>query len=186
MASTLQQSIEFLKDFGLFDVVLPFLLVFALIFAILEKTFILGKESNGSAKKNLNSIVALAIALIAVATNKVIGAINEALPNVVLLIIVSISFLMMIGVFLKTEEFDFAEEHKKWYATFVILMFIGVLLIFASAIKINGVSWLSMLLDKIGSFSESFISSIIFLVIVVGILAFIIKGSNSNAGGTTP
>ena len=62
----------------------------------------------------------------------------------------------------------------------ISLMFVGVLLIFASAIKVEGVSWLSMILSKIGGISESVISSFIFLAIVVGILAFIIKGSNSK------
>ena len=44
MASTLQNAIEFFKAFGLFDIVLPFLLVFTIIYAILEKTRILGHE----------------------------------------------------------------------------------------------------------------------------------------------
>jgi hypothetical protein len=176
MVSTLQQSIEFMKDFGMFDVVLPFLLVFAIIFAILEKTFILGKESDGAPKKNLNSIVAFVIAMLAVATNKVVSALNEALPNVVLLIIVSVSFLMMIGVFLKTGELDLHDKHKGWYTLFTILMFIGLLAIFASAIKFEGVSALSLLFNKLGSFTEPIFGTVLFLIVIGAVLYFIIKG----------
>ncbi|MBT4334573.1 hypothetical protein HOD61_02030 [archaeon] len=180
MVSTLQQSIEFMKDFGMFDVVLPFLLVFAIIFAILEKTFILGKETDGAPKKNLNSIVAFVIAMLAVATNKVVSALNEALPNVVLLIIVSVSFLMMIGVFLKTGELDLLDKHKGWYTLFTIMMFVGLLAIFASAIKFEGVSALSLLLSKLGSFTEPIAGIFIFLVVMGGVLYFITKGGKVN------
>jgi len=176
MVSTLQQSIEFMKDFGMFDVVLPFLLVFAIIFAILEKTFILGKESDGAPKKNLNSIVAFVIALLAVATNKVVSALNEALPNVVLLIIVSVSFLMMIGVFLKTGELDLHDKHKGWYTLFTIMMFVGLLTIFASAIKFGEVSALNLLFNKLGSFTEPILGTVLFLAAIGGVLYFIIKG----------
>ena len=47
MASSLQNALQFFKELGLFDVVLPFILVFALVYAVLEKTMILGKEKYG-------------------------------------------------------------------------------------------------------------------------------------------
>ena len=44
MVSPLESAINFFKEFGLFSVVLPFLLVFTIVFAILEKTKVLGTE----------------------------------------------------------------------------------------------------------------------------------------------
>ena len=88
MASPLQNSIEFFREFGLFDVVLPFLLVFTIIFAILEKTRILGTvkiKGDEVPNKNLNSMVSFVVALLTVATANVVRTINESLPNVVLL-----------------------------------------------------------------------------------------------------
>ena len=38
MVTPLGRAVEFFRDFGLFDIVLPFLLVFAIVFAVLEKT----------------------------------------------------------------------------------------------------------------------------------------------------
>src|SRR5947207_1013398 len=109
MVSTLQNALSFLRDFGLFDVVLPFLLVFALVFALLEKTRILGSEklkSDGPEvpKRSLNSTVAFVVAMLVVATNKVVTAINTALPNVVLLIVLLVCFLMLVGMFYKEGE----------------------------------------------------------------------------------
>ena len=93
MASPLQNAIEFFKNFGLFDVVLPFLLVFTIVFAILEKSRILGLEHN-LPKKNLNSMVAFVLALLVVATNRVVTALNLALPNIILMLVIVVSFLL--------------------------------------------------------------------------------------------
>src|SRR3989344_469488 len=102
MVSPLGSAINFFKDFGLFDVVLPFLLVFAIVFAILEKTKILGTEKikgEEYTKRNLNTIVAFVIGMFVIATNKIVTALNQALPNVVFLIVIIISFLMLVGTF---------------------------------------------------------------------------------------
>ncbi len=184
MVSTLQQSIEFLKDFGMFDVVLPFLLVFAIVFAVLEKTMILGKEGNAGTKKNLNAIVALVMALITVATNQVVSVINEALPNIVLLGVVSISFLLLVGMFLKTGEFDLHEKSKKWFMFVLFLMFLGTVFIFASAIGIDGVSMLDRFFSWIGgAIGTSIVAPLVFLVIVVGTIYLVVRDSASPGDG---
>src|SRR3989338_6986549 len=64
MATPFRQVIEFFDTIGLFDVVLPFLLVFTIVFAILEKTKVLGTEEiDGKkyTKKNLNAIASFVI-----------------------------------------------------------------------------------------------------------------------------
>src|SRR3989344_5829629 len=93
--SVLGDALGFLTDFGLFDVILPFLLVFAVVFGILEKTRILGSEKIGDTeytRKNLNAIVAFVLGLLVVAATKIVGVINQALPRISLLIVVSLSF----------------------------------------------------------------------------------------------
>ena len=175
MASKLQGTIEFLKDFGLFDVILPFLLVFAVVFAILEKTAILGKD-----KKNLNSIVALVFGLLAIAANKVVMALTNALPNIALLIIIFVSFLMMVGIFFKDGEFDFQGKHKGWYTAFVFVILIGVLVIFLGAwITDSGISALSYVFAYLNSnFGSDVIGGIILVAVIVGTIWFAVrKGS---------
>ena len=56
--------IVFLEKLGVYDVVLPFLLVFTIVFAILEKTRVLGTDDiDGKPwpKKNLNAVVAFVV-----------------------------------------------------------------------------------------------------------------------------
>jgi len=137
MVTPLGKAIEFFRDFGLFDVVLPFLLVFTLVFAILEKTRILGtlKTKEGDIpNKNLNAMTAFVVGLLVVATANVVRTINESIPNIIILVVAGVSFLLMIGVFLKSEELNFKSQHKGWYTAFVIIMFIAVVAIFLNSI----------------------------------------------------
>ena len=87
MVSPLEGSLEFLEAFGFFNVVLPFLLVFTLIFAILEKTRILGTE-DGKSRKNLNAMLSFVFALFVVATKEIVLAIRGSLPQVALILII--------------------------------------------------------------------------------------------------
>src|SRR3989339_539361 len=44
--SVFGESIQFLAKLGIYDVVLPFLLVFTIVFSLMEKTKVLGTEKN--------------------------------------------------------------------------------------------------------------------------------------------
>ena len=57
----LENFVRALDGWGLTDVMLPFLLIFTLVFAIMQKTKILGED-----KKNFNVIIALVMALLVV------------------------------------------------------------------------------------------------------------------------
>ena len=105
--STFRGIIEFFGQIGIYDVVLPFLLVFTIVFAILEKTKIFGVEKVGEAeytKKNLNAMVAFVVAFLVVASTRLVAAINEAMARIVLLLLVSVSFLLLIGSFYSYKE----------------------------------------------------------------------------------
>ena len=186
MVTPLGKAIEFFRDFGLFDIVLPFLLVFTIVFAILEKTRILGtvkmKGGEEIPNKNLNSMVAFVVGLLVVATANVVRTINESLPNVVLLIVASVSFLLMIGIFLKTDELDFSNKHKYWYRSFMVIMFIAVIGIFLSSIyDANGNSYLEIAgFFLIQNWSEAVVTSVVFLVIVVAAIWYVARGDKEK------
>jgi hypothetical protein len=187
MASPLANAIEFLRDFGLFDVVLPFLLVFTIVFAILEKSMILGKEKGKGDSdvpaKNLNSIVAFVVALLVVASANIVGIINESLPNIILLVVISLSFLLLISIFLGAGELNFKELHGGSYKAIIIGIGIAVLLIFLAAIKSNGQSWLSITWDYVnGNFQSSVFASVIFLIIVIIAILLVVRRPSGNGG----
>jgi hypothetical protein len=176
--STFRGAIDFFAEIGIYDVVLPFLLVFTIVFAILEKTKVLGVEkvqNNEYTKKPLNAMVAFVVAFLVVASSRLVAAINEALARIVLLMLLSICFLMLMGTFYHHTEKVMLEG--KWRKFFMILMFLGVVLIFAQAIKTDdGVGWLEMFWYYLSNnWQSSMTSSLILLVVVVGAIAFIVS-----------
>ena len=92
-----------LDAMGLTDVLLPFLLIFSIVFAVLNKAKLFGKD-----KKNIDVIVALVIALLVVIPHvtgtyppggDVVEIMNNAIPNVSIVIVAIVMLLIMIGVF---------------------------------------------------------------------------------------
>ena len=186
MVTPLGKAVEFFRDFGLFDIVLPFLLVFAIVYAVLDKTRILGSykdKSGDQPQKNLNAVVAFVIAMLVVAAANIVSVINEALPNIILLLVVLISFLVLIGVFAEQGKFFEMSGYKNSTAVFVGLIFIGVVLIFLGAIRDkNGKSWLEHTFNWIAEQwpGPIFDSLIIFILAIVTIVWLTRTGKGST------
>ena len=77
--------VDWFATAGGFDVLLPFLLVFTIVFAILEKTNILGED-----KKNFNVIIALVIGALLVSQTALVEIINLFIPRVSLFIVIGL------------------------------------------------------------------------------------------------
>lgn len=100
-----------LADWGVFNVILPFILVFAIVYAVLHKTKVLGKES-----KNFNVIIALVMGFSIVVPHVLYGTpnpadkvlqggfidlvevINHALPQVSVLLVAILMVLLVFGI----------------------------------------------------------------------------------------
>ncbi|MBM3200686.1 hypothetical protein FJZ53_07130 [Candidatus Woesearchaeota archaeon] len=90
-------GVQQLESWGLYDVMLPFLLVFVLVFAILEKIQLFGRES-----KKFNAIIALVIGMLLVRGGEqsyLVEFINRYLPNVSAVIVVFLGFMIILGLF---------------------------------------------------------------------------------------
>jgi len=92
-----------LEELGALDSLLPFILIFAILFAVLEKTRIIGEG-----KKQFNTLVALVMSLMVVLPHvtgryppgqDIVTIINTALPQVSLLVVAVMAALLLIGVF---------------------------------------------------------------------------------------
>jgi len=99
MATTFEQFFIDLESMGLTDALLPFLLIFTIIFAVLQKSKILG-----DGKRNFNVIVATVISLMAVIPHvtgrgvDVIEPMINALPQVSIVAVAIIMALLLIGI----------------------------------------------------------------------------------------
>ncbi len=141
-AYNLREFIRILESWGLTDVLLPFLLIFVIIFAILQKTKVLGAD-----RKNFNAAVSLIMGLLVVIPH-VLGAyppggdivdiLNKALPNVSLIVVVILMVLVLIGL-LGGEATWIGGSLSGWMA---VIAFVAILWVFGSAAGWwRGASW---------------------------------------------
>jgi len=175
--SVFRGMIQFLGEIGVYDIILPFLLVFTIVFAILEKTKIFGVDDvDGvkTTKKNINSMVAFSIAFLVIASTRLVAIINEVMANIVLLLMLSISFLILAGSLFGDKEFTL-ENFPKWMTFFMIIMFVGIVVIF-----LNALNWLGPIFSVFVNWRAEWAASIIFMIITIGFIILITWGPSKT------
>ena len=175
MASyNLENIVESLESWGLTDVVLPFLLIFTIVFAILQKANIFGEG-----KKRFNVIIALVLSLLVVVPHitgsypgdyDVVEIINESLPSIALLLVAIIMLLLLIGIF--GGGSTWSGPITGWV---VIVAAIAVIWIFSGAV------WGWKAWDKFVSFFGEEIVTIIVILLVFGIIIALITSEGKEA-----
>lgn len=175
MATPLASGLQFLKDLGFFDIILPFLLIFTIVFGVLEKTRIFG-TADGKPKANINAMIAFAIALFFVATPRLIEAVQISLPQVAMLLVVLMSFMMLVGFMMSDKEFSF-ESHKGLKIFLMFTMLVGIVLIFLNAVGFWEEFWT---LFGFNFWTSSAGMTLIFLGVIVGAIAFITGGKKKE------
>jgi len=172
-ASTFREIILFFDEVGVYDVILPFLLVFTIVYAIFEKTKILGTEEiEGTVytRKNLNAMIAFVVSFLVVASSKLVEIIADVSSQMVVLLLASVFFLLLVGTFYKEGESVALEGG--WRTLFMIVMFLGLVLIFLQAIPTaTGESWLEWFwIYMISNWSSTGVASVL---LMIGIVIFI-------------
>ncbi|MBI2145921.1 hypothetical protein HYU22_01100 [Candidatus Woesearchaeota archaeon] len=121
-----------LQNFGVVDFLLPFILVFTIVFAVMQRTKILGEN------KNFNVIIALVLGLLFVIPHITgsyplgydpVAVMNQSLPSISLVAIASIMLLLLMGIF--------STDFSKTAAPIIAVVAIGfVLYIFGAALNL--------------------------------------------------
>jgi len=175
MATAFRGTIEFFERLGIYDVVLPFLLVFTIIYSILERTKIFGTEKvegKEYSRKNLNAMVAFVIGMIVVASTQVVAIINRGLAKVILLLVMIISFMILAGSFYVNDEFKLSKGWRNWGMGLVAF---GILAVFA-----NEVGWLSPFWSYLTTnFDSSVVGSVLLIVLIIAFMAYVTKGEKA-------
>ncbi len=169
-SSTFRGTIGFFEKLGVYDVVLPFLLVFTLVYAMLEKTRIFGSDKvDGKeySRKNLNGMTAFVAAFFVIASTRLVAIISEVLANTVLLLLLSICFLLLAGSFHTGSKEFFLEG--TWKTIFMIIMFLGIVLIF-----LNALGWLQVIYENLFfKFDSVTVSSIVLILVMVLFMLYV-------------
>jgi len=124
--------------------------------------------------------VSFVIAFLTIASSQIVAIINQTAAHVVILLLVSVFFLILVGSFWKETDTPFFLE-KPWDIIFMVIMFIGIVLIFLNAITYNGQSWLSIGWSGIANINNSeFVSSVILILVVVAFMWFVTRSPKSS------
>ncbi len=174
-AYNLEQFIRILDSWGLTDVLLPFLLIFVVMFAILQKTRILGED-----RKRFNMVVALVIGLLVVIPHvlgmyppnaDVVNIIMNSLPQVSIIVIAILMLLILIGL-LGAEASWMGSSLSGWVA---IAAFIIIIIIFGGAAG----WWLNWAwFDRF--FGSDTVAVIVMLLVFAVIIWFVTRGETKG------
>lgn len=150
--------------------VYPFLLIFFLVFAILEKTKILGEE-----RKQLNALIAFIIGLIfvsAVFPKMVVGNLILFLTVAIVVMFVALLLWGFIAGDLK-EGFKIGKGLK-----IGLMIVVGIAVVFAVfwATGIGGI--FDFLFNQ--EWSGNFWTNFLFIIVIAGALALVLKSSSKN------
>ncbi|MBS3107705.1 hypothetical protein J4468_02210 [Candidatus Woesearchaeota archaeon] len=130
---TLDQIMGQLDKLGFFKILLPFLLVFAIIYGILDKINIFGDASN-----KVNPIIALVIAFLVIRTTFFYNMIQRFLPNVSMVLLAILAFLLILGLFTgKT-------THDTLFSVAIVVATIGLIWALVAGAGFKLPYWLSL------------------------------------------
>lgn len=88
------------------QIIFPFLLMFVLIFAILERIKVLGEG-----KRQINAIISLVIALLFVSFSKAVGIVINLMPFLGVMVVIILVFMILFG-FIWAEKDEFKVPQK--------------------------------------------------------------------------
>jgi hypothetical protein len=178
--SVIRESLVFLDHIGLYDVVLPFLLVFTLVFGVLEKSRIFGSEDKDGKKlsrKNLNAMVAFCTGFFVVASAQLVALINVFVARVALILVILIMFMLLIAS-MHAQQDDKGFDLTKKFGWLMGIVLAAVILIF-----MDGVGWLEPAWAYVTSNWDSQIMGTVFLfAVVVGFIMYVTHSPKDAKG----
>jgi len=165
-------AIQLLRDIGAYDFFFPFLLVFAIIYGMLEKTAIFGAE-----RRDINAIIAFVIAFIFGATSWTVQAVQHFIPYIGLIAVASVGFLMLAAMF--WPDLDRLQNSKiRYVATGLIGLVIILLIIFYLGL------W-DAIFDPLRDpgTGDNIIAGVILTILLIGGILVIVGGSGKGSSG---
>ncbi len=162
--------IYWLDYWGVRDIILPFILIFTIFFAVLQKIRLFGADS-----KKYNLVLSLAVSLLVVIPHAigmyppeadVINIINDAIPEVALLVVVVVLVLMMLGM-ISGKTVRPGAGVLNWVAAASVII---LLLIFTNAIFPM----------PILAYIDPAIQSLIVILLVFGLLIYWVTSEKSK------
>jgi len=145
---------------GVFAYLLPFLLLFAIVFGILQATHIMGKN------RGLMAIIAIAVGLLALQNNDVTQFFQELFPRLGVGLAVLLAVMILFGMFIPDKD------RRYWYWGLGAIAFIVFIVVLSKSFENYG--WYDSFVIN------DWIGYIVGAVLLVGIIIAVAAGSSDN------
>jgi uncharacterized integral membrane protein len=154
------------------EVILPFILVFTIVFAVLEKSKIFGEG-----KKQIDAIVGLVVGLLVISFANAVGIILQLIPFLAVSLVVILVLMILLGAF--AQEGKFEEMMPKRLR--IVLMIAAIIALVIAVLFITGSwDWVYFNFFLQGS-SSAWVTNIIFLVVIAGAIIAVVAGGKKSS-----
>ncbi|MBI4450631.1 hypothetical protein HY642_01535 [Candidatus Woesearchaeota archaeon] len=179
MVYTFPELFQYLNQWGIADVLLPFILFFVVLFATMQKIELLGKPNEDGRKYHL--LVALALSLLVVIPHvtglygqlDIIPLINSILPQVVFIMIAILLLMTLLGF----------TGHKKIPSPLLSLIAFLAILIVLYIIYQTINPTINLQFPWLGWLSDPSFQALIVVLLVFGVIVWYITSPPSAPGG---
>ncbi|MFA6023026.1 MAG: hypothetical protein WC781_02985 [Candidatus Pacearchaeota archaeon] len=166
MAQPIGVILQQWADLDIFYYALPFLLIFALVFAILEKVKIMGKEADN---RGISAVIAIAVGLMALQFDSVPRFFQIIFPKLGIALSILLVGLILMGLFM-----DYTKHQG---AAYIFLAFGGVATLVIILNSFEEYSWWG------GGFWQENMSAIVAGIIIVIFILVVITSGHHRASG---
>lgn len=170
MAVDLRGIFAYWESIGVFDIVLPFFLIFAVSFSILETTKVFG-----TAGKKINALVAAVIGVLFVQNTYLVGILQAFIPNVAMFIIVILMVFLVAGTFLG-EKTAISGQNAFGIVAIIAIAFV----VWALLVNPPYTSWFPSYY-----FDDQTVATLVLVGIFIFVIWFVTKPAGSSKGWDT-
>ncbi|MDA3855654.1 MAG: hypothetical protein PF569_05310 [Candidatus Woesearchaeota archaeon] len=181
--------IDNLKDMHFYDVILPFLLVYVIVFAILEKSKIFSVKEGDNEKshvKSVNSVISLVFGLFVVASLQTVIYLENLIVNISVFLVFILVVLIALG-FIFGEDymnhFLYKDKDKTQLRTGLVWAIAAVVLIvsiFALVYATGMEDSITDFFDDLGDFDSDSFWTFVIVIAIGAVLYWISKDSGSS------
>ncbi len=165
MAVDLRAIFAYWESIGVFDVVLPFFLVFAIAYSIFSTTKIL-KDNK------INGLISAIIGVLFVQNTYLVGLLQSFIPNVAMLVIVILMFFLIAGTFLGPKQDS---------TTFAVVGIASIIFVVWALSSSYGAPYYGYGLGSY--FDDQTIATLVLVAIFVGVIWFVTKPTGATTLG---
>lgn len=150
------------------ETILPFLLVFTIVFAVLQKSKIFGEG-----KKQIDAIVGLVVGLLVISFAQATGIIVQLIPFLAVALVIILAFLILVGSFGKSGDAMLSDGWKKALIAIVAIAVVIAVLIITNAWQYIQ-DWIF-----VGENSNLLVNAV-FIAIIIGAIVFVYIGAKTK------